>query len=207
MHQIKSFSPNDDEVTKFRHSIFNDDFNVCPSYAKIINFENHKNFDKLLFWYSDSKFLTNNFDQILLYYINGEAISMVGGTHFNKNLYRSTQMYYILKKYRKIPEMNTFHFRNEGFFDFQKARAKELECTGIFISVDPYDKRHTTMYQAMKKNLVGPGQMTNRIRKYTAEDFFFIDEKLFTINNTKQWIIYHNLLNGENDFEKLFNHN
>lgn len=203
-HEIKSFFPDDKEVTRFRESIFNEDFNLSSDYLDIVNFTNQNDFNKILFWFSNEKFLQNNFDRILIYYVDNKPISIVGGTFFNKNLYRTTQMYYILKKYRKINGMNTFHYRHNGFFDFQKERAKKLGCTGMFISVDPFDKRHITMYHAMKNDIVGPGHMPNHLRKYTAKDFFFIDKKFFEINYTKQWVIYHNLKDNTNNFESLF---
>lgn len=198
---IKSFLPSDPEVTKFRERIFLEDLNLSLDVMESPDIDSTYPI-KFAFWFSNKKFLSNNFDRILLHYHNDEAVGMVGGTHFNKHLYRSTQMYYILKSARKISGLNTLHFRPEGFFDWQIVRAKELGCKALFISFDLFDKKHKNMYYAMRNDLVGPGHMTNDVRKYTAKDLVYLEED-FEIMYTKQKVCYYGLEENIN-FTELF---
>lgn len=198
---IKSFLPNHEEVTKFREKIFLEDLNLSLDVMRDPDITSSYS-NKFAFWFSDKKFLSNNFDRILLYYHNNEPVSLVGGTHFNKNLYRGVQMYYILKSARKIKGLNTFHFRPSGFFDWQINRAKELGCRAIFISFDLFDTKHKNMYNAMRNDLVGPGQMTNDERKYTAKDLVYLEDD-FEILYTKQKVCYFALESNIN-FNELF---
>ena len=127
---------------------------------------------------------------------------MCGGTHFSKNLYRGVQGYYILKSARTIDGLNTLHFRHNGFFDWQVNRARYLNCSAVFISVDIFDKKHKIMYQAMKNDIVGPGHMPNSERKYTAKDLVYLDKE-YSIMNTNQKIIYYPF-NSDIKFDQLF---
>lgn len=199
---IKEFNACDSEIRKFRESIFAEDLNLDISLVKDFDPNNPVTDNKFAYWYSDSKFLNNGFDKVLLFYHNGEAVGMVGGTHFNEDLYRSTQMYYILKSARKIPGLNTLHFREDGFFDWQITRAKDLGCKAVFISVDTFDRRHEIMYEAMKNDIVGPGHMPNSERKYTAKDLVYLDET-YPIKHVHQKILYYPLVN-DIDFHKSF---
>lgn len=202
--EVRVFSPYAPEVRRFRAAIYSEDLNLSPTWLSQYNSRNPPTSNKFAFWYSDEKFLSNGFDQILLHYYDGEAVGMCGGTHFNKNLYRSVQMYYILKRARRIRGLNTLHFRPNGFFDIQVERAKELGCKGIFISVDAFDKRHEIMFEAMKNDVVGPGHMPNSQRKYTAKDFTYID-KTYEIMWTQQKVIFMNLWGTGETFDALFN--
>lgn len=198
---IKEFDAKDPEVTKFREKIFIEDLKL--PLEVMTDFDNNPVEEKFAFWFSDKKFYTNGFDKVLLHYHNGEAVGFVGGTHFNKNLYRGVQTYYILKSARKIKGLNTLHFRPDGFFDWQINRAKELGCKAVFICFDLYDRKHKNMYYAMRNDLVGAGQMTNEERKYTAKDLVYLEDD-FEIKYTKQKVCYHNITDQDIDFSELF---
>lgn len=184
---IIAYDPDHIEVTKFRQRIFTEDLDLPIQYLET---DNHNSDNKFSYWYSNQKFLNTGFDKVLLHYHEGEAVGMVGGTHFNRHLYRGVQMYYILKKYRYIKGLNTLHFRENGFFDWQIQRAKELGCLAIFICFDLYDQKHKNMYNAMKNDRVGFGQMGNEERKYTRKDLIYPDQT-YTINYTEQKVCYH----------------
>lgn len=201
---IKSFSPGAKEVKDFRKMIFEQDLGLSPFWVGAFSSKNPITSNKFAYWYSDEKFLSNGFDQILLYYHGGDPVGMCGGTLFNGKLYRGVQMYYILKRARRIRGLNTLHFRQDGFFDHQIARAKELNCEGIFISVDTFDRRHEIMFDAMKKDIVGAGHMSNDERKYTAKDLVYLDDS-YEIMNVKQRVCYKPLIE-DLDFDKAFHH-
>lgn len=181
---IKTFNATDPEITEFR---------------KMILAENHDN--QYTKWFGDDKFLRNGFDQVLLYFDNDNPIGIVGGTHWKKELYRTTQMYYILKNI-KNKRLNTLHFRPNGFFDVQLERAKELGCTGAFISIHCFDDRHTRLFEYMKNDVVGPGMMSNKERKYTSKDFQFLDKE-YTIKGVQQRVIFYPLFPSA-EFDSLF---
>lgn len=199
---IKAFDCDHEEVRKFRERIFTEDLLLDVNLVTDFSRENPQTNNKFAFWYSDQKFLNNGFDKILLHYHNDEAVGMCGGTHFNKGLYRGVQGYYILKSARKIKGLNTLHFRADGFFDWQINRAKELGCKAVFISFDLFDQKHKNMYYAMRNDLVGPGHMTNDIRKYTAKDLTYLDDD-FEILYTPQKVCYYSLDEPVN-FKELF---
>lgn len=180
---IRSFHPNDLEVTDFRKQILAE--NKDNQYTK---------------WFGDDKFLRNGFDQVLIYYHNNEPVGLVGGTHWQEKLYRTTQMYYILDQYKG--KINTLHFRPNGFFDMQLTRAKELECDGAFLSVHCFDDRHKRMYEYMRNDVVGPGMMSNKERKYTAKDFQFLDKE-YTIKGVQQRVMFYPI-SQDAEFESLF---
>lgn len=198
---IKDFSPSCPEVTEFRTKIFVEDLGLHEQ--QIAEFTDHTTDNKLAYWYGDHKFLSNGYDRVLLFYHEGKPVGMVGGTHFNKNLYRGIQGYYILKSARKISGLNTLHFRHNGFFDWQIKRAKELQCKAIFISFDLFDRRHEIMYNAMKNNVVGPGHMPNEQRKYTTENLIY-PEEFYSIKYVQQKVCYFNLINTDINFDNLF---
>lgn len=195
---IIPYSPDHKEVEKFRRQIFVEDLSLD---SNDIEKDQSNNPNKFAYWYSNQKFLTTGFDKVLLHYHNGEVVSMVGGTHFNRDLYRGVQMYYILKSARK-KQLNTLHFKEDGFFDWQINRAKELNCKAIFICFDLFDQKHRNMYNAMKSDRVGFGQMGNEERKYTRKDLTYLD-KSYTINYTEQKICYYELENNIN-FDNCF---
>jgi len=197
---IKEFFPDDPEVTKFRIKIFTEDLNLSPE--DLQTFDDHDTNNKFAYWYSDKKFLSNKFDRILLHYYNGEAIGIAGGTYFNKDLYRCLQMIYILKRARRIDELNTLHFKDNGFFDYHIERAKNLGCRGLFYSVDPYDKRHIIMYDYLRKNKSSMAHMPMAQRKYNASHFLFLDKE-YEINYTKQKIAFFPFDKSDN-FDSLF---
>ena len=203
INNVKVFDFDHVEVRKFREKIYREDLKLDPKLLKTFDISDPVSDNKFAYWYSDQKFLKNGFDKVLLYYHNGEAVGMCGGTHFNKNLYRAVQGYYILKSARKIVGLNTLHFRHDGFFDWQINRAKELNCKAVFISVDLFDRRHKIMFQAMRDDVVGPGHMPNNERKYTAKDLIYLDED-FEIKYTKQKVCYYNLTDKEINFKELF---
>lgn len=196
---IKDFDATDDEVRRFRERIFTEDLNLDIDEIYQAD-QTHPN--KFAYWYGDTKFLTNGFDRVLLHYHNGEAVGMVGGTHFNNNLYRGVQGYYILKSARKIPGLNTLHFRPNGFFDWQVKRARKLGCKAVFISFDLFDRRHEIMYNAMKNDVVGPGHMTNDKRKYTTDNLIYPDG-IYNIKYTDQHVCFYPLETDLN-FDDLF---
>lgn len=198
---IKDFLPDAKEVREFREKIFLEDLNLPIEY--MLNVNNTIIDEKFAYWYSDPKFLDNNFDRVLLYYHEGEAVGMAGGTLFNQKLYRGVQMYYILKRARKISGVNTLHFRPNGFFDWQVERAKELGCEAIFISVDLYDRRHQIMFDSMKNDIVGPGSMPNSQRKYTSKNIVYLDN-FYYIKATPQKICYYDIYDKNINFNKLF---
>lgn len=197
---IKEFYPDDPEVTKFRIKIFTEDLNLTSE--DVHTFDDPNTDNKFAYWYSDKKFLSNKFDKILLHYFEGESVSMAGGTYFNKDLYRCLQMLYILKKARRIDELNTLHFKDNGFFDHHINRAKSLGCKGLFYSVDPYDKRHVIMYNYLKRNKSSMAHMPMAQRKYNAKHFVFL-ENLYEINYTKQNVAFFPF-DTTHDFDKLF---
>lgn len=199
---IKIFKASAPEVRDFRKSIFQEDLGLSPFWVGAFNSKNPVSSNKFAYWYSDEKFLTNGFDQILLYYHNGDPVGMCCGTHFNTSLYRGVQMYYILKRARRIRGLNTLHFRTDGFFDFQISRAQELNCKAVFISVDTFDRRHEIMFDAMKNDIVGAGHMPNNERKYTAKDLIYLEKK-YPIMNVNQRVCYCPI-NGEIDFDMEF---
>lgn len=198
---IKDFSVDAPEVFEFRSRIFVEDLNLSAD--QMNDFTDHTTGNKFAYWYGNHKFLSNGYDRVLLHYHNGEAVGMVGGTHYNKNLYRGVQGYYILKAARKIRGLNTLHFRPNGFFDWQIKRAKKLKCKAVFISFDLFDRRHEIMYNAMKNDVVGPGHMPNSERKYTAKDLIYPDE-FFEIKYTQQKVCYYDLTGTRINFSKLF---
>lgn len=202
-HEIKTFHADSPEVREFRYRIYEEDLGIGFDKVKTYDSKNPPSNNKFAYWFSDEKFLSNNFDQILLFYYNGEAVGMCGGTHFNSKLYRGVQMYYILKQYRKNPALNTLHFRHDGFFDYQIARAKKLRCQAVFISVDTFDKRHQIMFDAMKNDVVGPGHMPNSERKYTAKDLVYL-ENTYPIMHVQQKVMYFKLTRHV-DFDYFFN--
>lgn len=199
---IIDYPADHDEVRKFRERIYTEDLNLDVDLIKEFDIKKHSTYNKFAYWYSDQKFLTNGFDRVLLHYYNNLPVGMVGGTYFNKNLYRGVQGYYILKSARQIPGMNTLHFRHDGFFDWQINRAKDLGCKAVFISFDLFDKRHEIMYQAMKNDVVGPGHMPNSERKYTSIDLIYPDE-FYVIKNIKQKVCYYPLT-SDIDFNNLY---
>lgn len=200
---IKEFDADHSEVRKFRERIFVEDLSLPISLVTSYDPKNPVTNEKFAFWYSDKKFLSNGLDKVLLHYHNDEAVGMVGGTYFNKNLYRGVQGYYILKSARKIPGLNTLHFRPNGFFDWQINRAKELGCKAVFISFDLYDRRHEIMYNAMKNDVVGPGHMANDHRKYTSSDLVYPDE-FYEIKYTQQKVCYYDIYKTGVTFKELF---
>jgi hypothetical protein len=197
---IKEFFPDDPEVTKLRIKIFTEDLNLSPEDLQTFDDPNTNN--KFAYWYCDKKFLSNKFDRVLLHYYNDEAIGMAGGTYFNKDLYRCLQMIYILKRARRIDELNTLHFKDNGFFDYHIGRAKNLGCRGLFYSVDPYDKRHIIMYDYLRKNKSSMAHMPMAQRKYNASHFLFLDKE-YEINYTKQKIAFFPFDKSDN-FDSLF---
>jgi len=190
------------EVHKLRAKIYEEDLELPASMLEEYNSETPPSDNKFAYWFSDEKFLNNDFDQILVYYHNGESVGLCGGTHFNANLYRGVQMYYILKRARFIGGLNTLHFRECGFFDWQILRARELGTQAIFISVDMFDQKHVNMYNAMKENRVGFGHMPNSSRKFTRNDLKYPDEE-YIIKYTPQRICYYELAEEVN-FNSLF---
>lgn len=199
---IKIFSADSKEVRDFRKKIYEEDLGLSPFWVSAFNSKTPISSNKFAYWYSDEKFLSNGFDQVLLYYYGSEPVGMCCGTIFNSQLYRGVQMYYILKRARRIKGLNTLHFRENGFFDFHITRAKELGCKAVFISVDTFDKRHQIMFDAMRKDMVGAGHMTNDQRKYTAKNITYLDES-YPIMNVQQRVCYHKLTN-EFDFNEAF---
>lgn len=204
---IKVCQPDDIEVTLFREKIFKEDLNV--SLDTMYDFDNNPSDNKFAYWYSNKKFLSNNLDQVLLYYHNGESVGMISGSIFNKYLYRTNQGYYILKESRKNPDLNTLHMRDGGFFDYQLARAKELGMKGVFISIETFDKKHAALYRAMKNDRHSPIHMPNRDRKYTSAVFTYPDQD-YIIKYVPQKICFYPLEEGM-DFDTLYhkdtNHN
>lgn len=180
---IRSFETTSQEVTDFRKQVLEE--NNDNQYTK---------------WFGDDKFLRNGFDQVLLYYYDGQPVGLVGGTHWQDKLYRTTQMYYILNKFKG--KVNTIHFMPDGFFDVQIDRAKELGCEGAFLSIHCFDDRHKRLYEYMKNDVVGPGMMPNSKRKYTAKDFQFLDKE-YTIKGVQQRVIYYPIVSNT-DFDTLF---
>lgn len=199
---IKIFPPNAKEVKDFRKKIFEEDLGLSPFWVGAFSSKNPITSNKFAHWYSDEKFLSNGFDQVLLYYHGDDPVGMCCGTLFNPQLYRGVQMYYILKRARRIKGLNTLHFRENGFFDFHISRAKELGCEAVFISVDTFDRRHEIMFDAMRKDLVGAGHMTNDQRKYTAKDLTYLDDS-YPIMNVQQRVCFHQFGN-EFNFDSAF---
>lgn len=213
--EVKIFSPGAPEVRKFRSIIYAEDLQLSPTWLTTYSSKNPPTSNKFAYWYSDEKFLTNNFDQVLLYYHDGEPVGMCCGTHFNKNLYRAAQMYYILKRARRIKGIKSLHFREGGFFDNQIPRARELGCKAIFISVDIFDKRHEIMYNAMKADVTGYGAtgrpsslspddlQTTIERKYTARTLTFLDNT-YEIMWTQQKVCFLKLDDSPMTFDEMF---
>lgn len=213
--EVKIFSPTSPEVRKFRATIYAEDLDLSPTWLSTYSHKNPPTSNKFAYWFSDEKFLTNNFDQVLLYYYDGEPVGMCGGTHFNQHLYRAAQMYYILKRARRMKGVKTLHFRDGGFFDNQIVRARELGCKAIFISVDIFDRRHEIMYNAMKNDITGLGAtgrnsnlttddlVTTVERKYNARNLIFLD-KTYKIMWTDQKVMYLNITDTDLTFDEMF---
>lgn len=201
--EIKAFKPFAPEIRRFRADIYSNDLGLSPTWLSSYNSKNPPTTNKFAYWFSDEKFLTNDFDQVLLYYRDGEPVGLVGGTHFNKDLYRGVQMYYILKRYRRIRGLNTLHFRHDGFFDHQITRARELGCKAIFISVDPFDRRHQIMFEAMKADRAGPWHMQNNERKYTAKDLTYLEDT-YKIMYVDQLVTYMKIVDTPLTFDEMF---
>jgi len=201
--EVKVFKPTAPEVRRFRADIYSSDLNISPTWLSMYSSKSPPTTNKFAYWFSDEKFSTNGFDQVLLHYHDGEAVGMCCGTYFNKHLYRGVQMYYILKRFRRIRGLNTLHFRHGGFFDYQIERAKALNCKAIFISVDMFDRRHEIMFEAMKNDVVGPGHMPNTERKYTAKDLTYLDAT-YDIMYTPQRVTYMKLEDTPMTFDDMF---
>jgi len=200
---IVDYPPDAIEVTQFRRKIYTDDLGLSALLVSSYRYANRRTEDKFAHWFSDEKFLHNGFDRVLIYYHGGVAVGMCGGTHYNSSLYRCVQMYYILKSARRVPGLNTLHFRENGFFDWQLARAKSLGVDAAFISVDTFDQKHVNMFDAMRGNRTGFGQMSNAVRKYTADDLVYLDNT-YNIMHTMQRVCYYPLVDNV-DFDKCIN--
>ena len=85
---VKVYAPDDPEVTEFRRAIFEQDLGLTADHMATVKYENKEDYDTFAYWYCDEKFLTMKFDQVLLYYYEGEPVCICGGTRFNRNLYR-----------------------------------------------------------------------------------------------------------------------
>jgi hypothetical protein len=199
---IRIFDPGAPEVRAFRERIFVEDLGLQASDVATFDIANPVTDNKFAYWYSDQKFLSNNLDKVLLFYYEGQAIGMIGGSIFNKYLYRTNQGYYILKESRKNPELNTLHMRDGGFFDYQLARARELDMKGVFISIETFDRKHTALYRAMKNDRHSPIHMPNRDRKYTSAVFTY-PEQDYIVKYVPQKICFYPLEAGA-EFDALY---
>lgn len=200
----KVFQPDSPEVTAFRERIFTEDLKLPASLMGEITYENKDQYNPFAYWYCDQKFLSNGFDQVLLYYYEGEAASLVCGTHYNKHLYRASQMYYILKSFRGRPGANTFPYKKDGQFPLQIERAKELGCKAVFVAIHAYNKKYEMAWQVAKDDIVGPGIMPLSERTHTAKDFVFCDKE-YELMYVKQKIFYYDIYKTGVDFDALWN--
>lgn len=201
---IKAFSPNDPEVTEFRSRIYEEDLGLSANDLAAINYENRDQYENFAYWYCDEKFLNNNFDQILLYYLDGEAAGMCGGSLYNKDLYRGMQLYYILKTHRGKKECNTLWGRPGGMLEHQIPRAAELGCKAYFVAFHPYDRRHLRLWEGVKRDIVIKGIIHPRDRKFSAKDFTYLDKE-YPIMNVNQKVMFHDIHNAGVDFDELWN--
>ena len=200
----KAFLPGDPEVTEFRKLIFERDLGLSADHLSTITYANRDEYDMFAYWYCDEKFLSTGFDQILLYYHDGEPVCICGGTFFNKNLYRGLQMYYTLREFRTTKDCNNIAGRSGGFIEYQIARAVELDCKLYFSSVHVYDDKHRRFWEGyLKRNIVMKGFLPSRDRAYNVTHFTYLDKE-YPIMNVKQKIMYHDIHDLGLDFDKLF---
>lgn len=199
----KAFLPTDPEVTKFRTKIYEDDLGLVASDLKVVTYENKDSYDVFAYWYCDQKFLSNGFDQVLIYYHEGEPAGICCGTLYNTALYRGIQMYYILKKFRGNKDCNNLAGRPGGMMGHQIRRATELGCKRYFVSMHTFDRRHRRYWEGIKNDTILAGTPDLKDRSYSSKDFIFLDKE-YPIMNVAQKVMYHIIHDPEIDFDELF---
>lgn len=199
---IKIFEPNALEVRQFRESIYQD-LGLSKDDVRTFDIANPISDDQLAYWYSDQKFLSNGFDQVLIYYYEGEPAGLCCGTHYSKHMYRGVQMYYILKSFRGKKDCNSLPGRHGGFMHHQLQRAKALGCKLFFVAVHTYDRRHQRYWEGLKKDTILGGITPAKDREYSAQSFTILD-KQYTVMHVPQHVAYINLTEDEIDFDDLW---
>lgn len=194
---VISYHPWHPKVTEMRQLIIDE---LVPGSKISDDLLNHP--QKMAHWYSDDKWMYAGLDRVFIWYHNDEPVSLSCSTLFNDKLYRVNQSYYVLKKWKKVPRMDSFQARPGGFLTHQKQRGLELGCEGMFVSIDTFDRRHERLFEALKHDIIGPGGFPLNEREWTAKHFEFLDER-YEIKGVQQRIIYHTF-NGKR-FDDLMN--
>lgn len=200
---VKAYNPDAPEVTDFRRRIYEEDLGLTVDDMSIVTYENKDSYDAFAYWYCDQKFLSNGFDQVLIYYYEGEPAGMCCGTHYNKNLYRGLQMYYILKSFRGKKDCNNLAGRHDGMLSHQMKRADELGCKKYFISMHTYDRRHQRYWEGLKRDTILGGIIHPRDRQFSAKDFIFLEDE-YPIMYVNQKVFYCDLCDNDFTFDELF---
>ncbi len=200
---IKSYAASSVEVRTFREQIYLD-LGLNPEDLCIFDNATPLISDPLAYWYSDQKFITNGFDEVLLYYYDGEAVGMCGGTLHNQYMYRGAQMYYLLKKARKIRECHQLMGRHGGMMHHQIERAKKLNCKIYFVAMHTYDLRHKRYWEGLQRDTAMAGSPQGKDRQYAAKDFIVLDQPKI-LKHTPHEIFYMNLTSEPNNFDELWN--
>lgn len=203
LSMIKIFEPTAPEVREFREAIYID-LGLSKEDVRTFDIANPISNDQLAYWYSDQKFLTNGFDQVLIYYCEGQPAGLCCGTHLSKSMYRGIQMYYILKKFRGKKDCNSLPGRPGGMMHYQLQRARDLGCKIFFIAVHTYDRRHQRYWEGLKRDTFLGGIMNPKDRQYSARDFVPC-EKTYMLQYVPQHIGYINLTDDEIDFDEIWN--
>jgi|FreactTroBogLake_1042271.scaffolds.fasta_scaffold02800_7 hypothetical protein len=201
---IISYPAEAPEVRAFRNRIYEEDLGLSSDIISTFDRANPVSDNEFAYWYSDQKFLTNGFDQVMIFHWDGEPVGLCGGTLYNKYLYRGCTQYYILSRYRKMLARESLLQRPGGFMPHGIDRATELGCKAYFVCMHTYDRRHARYWEGLRRDLFLGDMISAKQKQYSAKDFVFL-EKEYEIMYTKQRVFYRDL-NGEGvDFDDLYN--
>lgn len=196
------FDVNDERLTKFRDTIFEEDLKLDKMHRSMPENDLKNNVKGKIYedaWkYSDDKWYRVGFDRIDAIIEDGEIVGMSGSRMYGDYMRISMHLYLLKRVRKKYPGIK---YLKNGWFDRQLSYGKESNIKGLFFTVYAYSKKLQGLINNHRGKIIS---LVDKSHLLYINDVHDVGEYMF--NRVPQTFFYYKI-NDEFSIDEILDSN